>query len=148
MLSKKGEIGRYKLETKQDSILIGLIAMQKKAYCLLILKEHKCDNRAPGSLCKDKTLYELQGNSTAKRLDTKQLKFQTYLDALRSIKVTPQLKCKFEQRDKNLFFVMKRYKSLNSFDVSNFTKNCGIHNVPFSTRNLSNYICQDPFCKE
>ena len=43
---------------------------------------------------------------------------------------------------------MKRYKSLNSFDVSNFTKNCGIHNVPFSTRNLSNYICQDPFCKE
>ena len=148
MLSKKGEIGRYKLETKQDSILIGLIAMQKKAYCLLILKEHKCDNCAPGSLCKDKTLYELQGNSTAKRLDTKQLKFQTYLDALLSIKVTLQSKRKFEQRDKNLYFVMKRYKSLNSFDVSNFTMNCGIHNVPFSTRNLSNYICQDPFCKE
>ena len=148
MLSKKGEIGRYKIETKQDSILMGLIAMQKKAYCLLILKEHKCDNCAYGSVCKDKKIYELQGNSTAKRLDTQQLKFQTYLDALRSIKVSAQLKCKFEQRDKNLYFVMKRYKSLNSFDVSNFTKNCGIHNVPFSTRNLSNYFCRDPFCKE
>ena len=63
-------------------------------------------------------------------------------------KSPPQLKRKFEQRDKNLYFVMKRYKSLNSFDVSNFTKNCGIHNVPFSTRNLSNYFCRDPFCKE
>ena len=148
MLSAKGEIGRYKLETKQDSILIGFIALQKKAYCLLTLKEHKCYNCAPGSVCKDRKIYELQGNPTAKRLDTQQLKFQTYLDALRSIKVPPQLKCKFEQRDKNLYFVMKRYKSLNSFDVSNFTKDCGIHNVPFSTTNLSNYFCQDPLCKQ
>ena len=58
-----------------------------------------------------------------------------------------QLKRKFEQRDKNLHFVMKRYKILNSFDVSNFTKNCEIHNVPFSKKNLTNYICHDQFCK-
>ena len=75
------------------------------------------------------------------------LRFHTYLDALRSIKVPHQLKRKFEQRNKNLHFVMKRYKSLNSFDVSNFTKNCEIHNVPFSTKNLSNYVCQDQFCR-
>ena len=147
MLLAKGEIGRYKLETKQDSILIGFIAMQKKSYCLLILKEHKCDSCEPGSMCKEKKIYQLYGNPIAKRLDTQQLKFQTYLDALCSIKVKPQIKRKFEQRDKNLHFVMKRYKSLNSFDVSNFTKNCEIHNVPFSTKNLSNYVCHDQFCK-
>ena len=147
MLLARGEIGRYKLETKQDSILIGFIAMQKKSYCLLILKEHKCDSCEPGSMCKEKKIYQLYGNPTAKRLDAQQLKFQTYLDALCSIKVKPQIKRKFEQRDKKLHFVMKRYKSLNSFDVSNFTKNCEIHNVPFSTKNLSKYICQSTFCK-
>ena len=42
---------------------------------------------------------------------------------------------------------MKRYKCLNSFDVSNFTKHCGVHNVPFSARNMSNYICNEPSCK-
>ena len=148
MLLTRGKIGRYKLETKQDTIFVGFIAMQKKAYCLLMLKEHKCDNCEPGSICKEKKIYELYSNSTAKRLDTQQLRFHTYLDALRSIKVPHQLKRKFEQRNKNLHFVMKRYKSLNSFDVSNFTKDCGIHNIPFSTRNLSNYFCQDPHCKQ
>ena len=147
MLSAKGEIGRYKFETKQDSILVGFIALQKKAYCLLILEQQKCNECDLKSSCKHKKIYKLFGNATAKRLDTQQLRFQTYLDALRSIKVPNQLKRKFEQRDKNLHFVMKKYKSLNSFDNSNFTKNCGIHNVPFSARNLSNYDCHDPFCK-
>ena len=147
MLMAKGEIGRYKLETRKDTIFIGFIAMQKKCYCLLILKEHKCDGCEPRSKCREKKIYKLYSNSTAKRLDTQQLRFQIYLDALCSIKVPHQLKRKFEQRDKNLHFVMKRYKSLNSFDVSNFTKNCEIHNVPFSKKNLTNYICHDQFCK-
>jgi hypothetical protein len=139
MLSARGEIGRYKLETKRDSILIGLVALQKKAYCLLLLKEYFQDG--------ERKIYKLQGNPTAKRLDTKQLDFKTYLKALISNKVPPQLKRKFEQRNKQLYLVMKRYKCLNSFDVSNFTKHCGVHNVPFSARNMSNYICNEPSCK-
>ena len=42
MLSARGEIGRYKLETKRDSILIGLVALQKKAYCLALAQHDKC----------------------------------------------------------------------------------------------------------
>lgn len=95
----------------------------------------------------ERKVYKLQVSPTAKRLDTKQLDFETYLKALSSVKVPLQLKRKFEQKNKQLYLVVKRYKSLNSFDISNFTKHCGIHNVPFSTKNMVNYICKDQSCQ-
>ena len=140
MLSAKGEIGRYKMETRKDSILVGFVGLQKKSYCLLLLKECSYPNE-------ERKVYKLQVSPTAKRLDTKQLDFETYLKALSSVKVPLQLKRKFEQKNKQLYLVVKRYKSLNSFDISNFTKHCGIHNVPFSTKNMVNYICKDQSCQ-
>ena len=149
-ISAKGQLGRYKLEIKPDSILVGFIAMQKKAYCLLILKEQDCIICKPvykECKCGSKKMYRLQEESTAKRLDVKQLEFRSYLEALLTDNIQLQNKRKFEQKDKNLFLVHKRYKGLNSFDVSNFTKNCGIHNIPFSNKNLSKFMCNDNFCK-
>ena len=149
-ISAKGQLGRYKLEIKPDSILIGFIAMQKKAYCMLILKEQDCIICKPVNKeckCGSKKMYRLLEDPTAKRLDIKQLEFRSYLEALLTDNVQLQNKRKFEQRDKNLFLVHKRYRGLNSCDVSNFTKNCGIHNIPFCTNNLSKFICNDYFCK-
>jgi hypothetical protein len=44
--------------------------------------------------------------------------------------------------------IVEKSKGLISFDDSNFTKNCGIHNLPFSSNNFLNYECNNPECKE
>ena len=40
-----------------------------------------------------------------------------------------------------------RYKSINCFDDSNFSLDCGIHNVPFSNFNQISNKCSDQSCK-
>ena len=37
-----GLIGKYKSEIDSDTILMGVIALQKKCYCLLLIKQFKC----------------------------------------------------------------------------------------------------------
>ena len=54
---------------------------------------------------------------------------------------------KLHRNEKKLFFEFMRYKSINCFDDSNFSLDCGIHNVPFSNFNKICNRCSDQSCK-
>jgi len=47
-----------------------------------------------------------------------------------------------------MYNIVEKSKGLISFDDSNFTQNCGIHNIPFSSNNFLNHECKNPECKD
>ena len=150
----RGVIGKYKSEIGQDSVLLGLIGLQKKCYCLLIIKQYKCPLcKKYSALChcemdyQGKQLYHIINNATAKGKDVKQLGFVRYLEALLHNKWVNEHRYKISQERKELNFTFKKYKSIINFDDSNFTLNCGIHNVPIFSSNHITPDCMDKSCQ-
>ena len=130
----KGEIGLYKSELAKDVIFVGFISLQKKAYCLLLLKPKSIDN--------SNTVYSLTESPTARRIDASQLKFKNYIHALSLNQIQTQSRWKFAQHHKSIHMVLQKYTGLSAFDESNYTKNCGFHNIFISSKNSRDYICQ------
>ena len=154
-LQNKGIIGKYKSEIDEDSVLMGYIGLQKKSYCLLIMKKFLCPVCQKYSyICKckfsnyqGKQLYYILDNPTAKGKLVNQLSFQNYLDSILFNELKCENRFKIAQERKKLFFEFMRYKSINCFDDSNFSLDCGIHNVPFSNFNQISNKCSDQSCK-
>ena len=150
----KGVLGKYKSEIDKDAILIGYIALQKKCYCLLILKQYKCNHcQKYSALCQciinyqGKQLYYMTDNATAKGKQIRQLSFSLYLKALLHNEWQTETRYKIEQENKHLHFAYKQYRSIINFDDSSFTFDCGVHNVPF---HISNHVlteCNESSCK-
>ena len=134
---------------------MGYIGLQKKCYCLLIMKKFLCPIcQKHSSICKCKTsnyqgkqLYYIQDNPTAKGKLVNQLSFQNYLDSILFNELKCENRYKIAQERKKLLFEFMRYKSINCFDDSNFSLDCGIHNVPFSNFNQISKKCSDRSCK-
>ena len=151
----EGVIGKYKSEIDKDSILMGYIALQKKCYCLLILKMYICPVcQKYTSICKcevtnyqGKTLYYIVDNPTAKGKHVNQLSFYTYLESMLFNEWKTETRVKISQERKKLFFSFMKYKSIICFDDSNFSLDCGIHNVPFSNVNQIFNKCSEKNCK-
>ena len=87
--NNKGILGKYKSEIDKDDILMGYIALQKKCYCLLIMRQMKCclcQNYTALCQCdvnyQGKQLYYIVDTSSAKGKDVKQLSFANYLESL------------------------------------------------------------------
>ena len=154
-LQNKGIIGKYKSEIDEDSLLMGYIGLQKKCYCLLIMKKFLCPIcQKYSSICKckmsnyqGKQLYYILDNPTAKGKLVNQLSFQNYLDSILFNELKCENRFRIAQERKKLFFEFTRYKSINCFDDSNFSLDCGIHNVPFSNFNKICNRCSDQSCK-
>ena len=154
-LQNKGIIGKYKSEINEDSVLMGYIGLQKKCYCLLIMKKFLCPIcQKYSSICKckmsnylGKQLYYIQDNPTAKGKLVNQLSFKNYLHTILFNELKCESRFKIVQERKRLFFEFMRYKSINCFDDSNFSLDCGIHNVPFSNTNQIFSKCSDQSCK-
>ena len=151
----KGIIGKYKSEIDKNDILVGYIALQKKCYCLLTMRQMKCSIcQKYSALCQcvvnygGKQLYYIVDNPSAKGKDVKQLSFANYLESLSSNRWNCESRYKISQENKKLRFEFKRYKSIMHFDDSNFSLDCGIHNAPFSFSNHTLYKCYDPSCKK
>ena len=153
--NNRGVLGKYKSEIDKDSILLGYLALQKKCYCLLILKQYKCPHcQSYTALCKcivnfqGKQLYYMTDNPVAKGKEVKQLSFYIYLKSLLYTEWTTQRRHKIEQEKKSLYFALKQYRGITNFDDSNFTLNCGLHNVPFHASNHVAAECDDRNCKK
>ena len=153
--TSKGVLGRYKSEIEQDMILIGYIALQKKCYCLLMMKQFRCNICQKYSalcICAENyqgiQLYYIVDNASAKGKQVKQLSFVNYLETLLLNSWNCESRYKISQNNKKLYFQYLRYKSLSSFDDSNFTKKCGIHNTPFLKTNYIFQECDEENCKE
>ena len=151
----RGVVGKYKSEIKQESVLIGYVALQKKCYCLLLLNKFKCSlcqNYSMHCSCKNnyqgKDLYYITFNPTAKGKEVKKLSFANYVKCLSENQWECESRYVIRQKRKQLAFSFLKYKSLTNFDDSNFTLDCNIHNVPFSHSNhlLSN--CKEESCKD
>ena len=147
-------IGKYKSEIDSDTILMGVIALQKKCYCLLLIKQFKCPLcQKYSALCEcvvnyqGKQLYYIIDNVTAKGKDVKQLSFVRYLEALLHNQWTCEQRYRISQERKELHFAFKKYRSIINFDDSNFTLNCGIHNAPFFSSNHISSQCNEESCK-
>ena len=87
-------------------------------------------------------------NASAKGKQVKQLSFVNYLETLLLNSWNCESRYKISQNNKKLYFQYLRYKSLSSFDDSNFTKKCGIHNTPFLKTNYIFQECDEENCKE
>ena len=154
--SNKGIIGKYKSEIEHDVLLMGFIALQKKCYCLLMMKQLKCKLcQKYTALCQcvtmnyqGKQLYYIIDNASAKGKQVKQLSFANYLETLLFNRWNCESRYKIAQENKKLYFAYLRYKSLTSFDDSNFTKNCGIHSRPFLDTNHTSSKCNETSCKD
>ena len=151
----RGIIGKYKSEIEQDVLLMGFIALQKKCYCLLMMKQLKCKLcQKYTALCQcvmnyqGKQLYYIIDDASAKGKQVKQLGFANYLEALLSNQWNCEARYKIAQENKKLYFAYLRYKSLSSFDDTNFTKKCGIHNTPFLDKNHISSQCNETSCKD
>ena len=94
-----------------------------------------------------KQLYYIQDNPTAKGKLVNQLSFKNYLHTILFNELKCESRFKIAQERKKLFFEFMQYKSINCFDDSNFSLDCGIHNVPFSNSNQIFSKCSDRSCK-
>ena len=130
----KGVIGAYKSEINKESIFVGFISLQKKAYCLLILK--------PVHVKGNRTYYTLTDSPTAKRLKANNLTFKNYIQALDIHEIQTQNNWKFTHKNKNIHLTLEKHLALSSFDHSNYTKSCGFHNIFFSKENSKHFLCQ------
>ena len=153
--SNRGVIGKYKSEIEHDVLLMGFIALQKKCYCLLMIKQLKCKLcQKYTALCQcvinyqGKQLYYIIDDASAKGKQVKQLSFANYVETLLSNQWKSESRYKIAQGNKKLYFAYLRYKSLTSFDDSNFTKKCGIHNTPFLDANHISSECNESSCKD
>ena len=151
----RGIIGKYKSEIEHDVLFMGFIALQKKCYCLLLMKQLKCKLcQKYTALCQcvinyqGKQLYYIIDDASAKGKQVKQLSFANYLETLLSNRWSCESRYKIAQENKKLHFAYLRYKSLTSFDDSNFTKRCGIHNTPFLDANHISSECNETSCKD
>ena len=149
----KGQLGKYKSEIDKDSVLLGFIGLQKKSYSVLILTKYKCSKcKEMTAVCKcDKNyrgiqLYYIQSKSTAKGKNVKLLNFESYLTTMTSNSFSTELRCKFEQKNKQTVMSLKKMRSLSKFDDSNFTRSCGVHNLQFSSNNRDRYLCDIVDC--
>ena len=131
--SRSGILGTYKSEISKDNILVGFISLQKKSYCLLLLKAKENQN--------GEQIFSLVDNPTAKRLDISQLDFKQYINALTENKICTQSRWKFQQKKKNIHISHQTFISLSSFDPSNYTSKCGLHNVFISNLSHTHYLC-------
>ena len=152
-MNNRGILGKYKSEIGQDDILIGYIALQKKCYCLLIMRQMKCclcQNYTALCQCdvnyQGKQLYYIVDTSSAKGKDVKQLSFANYLESLVQNTWNCEGRYRISQNNKKLRFSFQRYKSIVNFDDSNYSLDCKIHNVPFSSSNQNMYKCKDTSC--
>lgn len=134
MQERKGIIGTYKSEISKNDIFVGFISLQKKSYCLLLLR--------PEIVKENITYYKLVEAPTAKRLNTNQLKFENYINALGVHKIQTQSRWRFLQKNKSMHLSLHKYSGLSSFDESNYTKSCGIHNSFFCEKKDQSFSCQ------
>ena len=150
----RGVLGKYKSEICKNSVLVGVIALQKKTYCLLSITKVKCDVcKKWTAVCKcgtysGKQLFKFAFNPHSKAKDLKQLNFLSYVDVLLGKPYATQTRYRFEQRNKQLKLSLKKYKSIVNFDDSNYLLSCKIHNIPFSKKNYANFFCKKKSCKE
>ena len=149
----RGKLGNYKSEIDCDSLCIAFIGLQKKSYCLLQLRKHRCSkcfNFTSQCTCSNNygglQLYHMDSSPTAKGKKIQLLDFCTYLKALTDPKRMTESSFRFEQKKKSLVLSCKKYQSLSNFDRSNFTKSCGLHNIPFSKYNFLEQTCLDQSC--
>lgn len=153
-MSTHGVLGKYKSEICKDSILVCVVALQKKTYCILSLTKVKCDE------CKRWTascvcgfysgiqLYKFSFTPHSKGKDLKQLNFTLFLDALLGKNYTTQTRYRFEQRGKQLTLNLKKYRGLINFDDTNYQLSCKIHNIPLCSTNYSKFYCNRNSCKD
>lgn len=149
----RGKLGNYKSEIDCDSLCIAFIGLQKKSYCLLQLRKYRCPQcfwLTSQCTCSNNydglQLYYLDSSPTAKGKKISLLDFRTYLQALTDPKRMTESSFRFEQKKKSLVLSCKKYHSLSNFDRSNFTKTCGLHNIPFSKFNYPEQCCLDQPC--
>ena len=122
---------------------------------MLLLKKFSCSQcKKHSSICtcifpnyQGKQLYYIVDNPTAKGKNVSELNFYNYLDSF-LYEWKCETRVKISQERKKLFFSYKKYKSISSFDDSNFSQECGVHNKPFSYLNkISNNKCLEQSCK-
>ena len=81
----RGVLGKYKSEICKNSILVCVVALQKKTYCLLCLTKIKCDVcQKWTAICEcgiysGKQLFRLNTTPHSKGKDLKQLNFSVYI---------------------------------------------------------------------
>ena len=149
-----GVLGKYKSEIPKDSILVSVIALQKKTYCLLTLTKVRCEwCKRWTATCKcgkysKNQLYKFSFTPHSKGKDLKQLNFSAFIDTLLGKSYTTQTRYRFEQQRKQLKLNLKKYKGLINFDDANYQLSCKIHNIPFCSGNLSSFFCHKNSCKD
>ena len=109
ILRSRGKIGKYKSEIDCNSILIGFVGLQKKSYCILQLRKHKCSvcyRFTSHCTCSNKfnglQLYSMHSNPTAKGKNLSRLDFKSYLHALTNPAKVTETSFRFEQKNKNV----------------------------------------------
>ena len=153
-IATQGVLGKYKSEICKNSILVAVIALQKKTYCLLSLTKVKCNQcQKWTALCmcekyQGVQLFEFAITPHSKGKDLKQLNFLSYIDILLGKPHLTQTRHRFEQRNKQLKLTHTKYKSIVNFDDANYQLSCKIHNVPFVMDNHAEFICQKLSCKD
>ena len=150
----RGVLGKYKSEICKNSILVCVVALQKKTYCLLNLTKVRCDIcKKWTAICKcgiyeGKQLFKFATTPHSKGKELKQLNFMSYVDILLGKSYVTQTRCRFEQEKKIMKLCFKKSKSIVNFDDSNYLLSCKIHNIPFKKKNYVKFFCKRNSCKD
>ena len=119
----RGVLGKYKSEICKNSILVCIIALQKKSYCLLSLTKVKCHFcKKWTAICKcgiyeGKQLFKFATTPHSKGKELKQLNFMSYVDILLGKSYVTQTRCRFEQEKKIMKLCFKKSKSIVNFEI-------------------------------